>query len=405
MVDFKITELILSIYAKFIALVVFCFLTACVSDDNGATGEGESETLKFVDATAGLEWSMLLDDKGGLWFSGTPNSVSPDSIPNGDKDAIRRYKRIMSDISQVATGFRSASILKNDKSLWISGESYCLTTNTRIDEPNWVADDVIFVADGPILEGFFITSDGTLRACSRDDGIIEVMPDVKFATAARGYIFLIKNDNSLWGLPFYEGHRIVDRRYSVWLNDFLNADNVKPKRLLDNIKSVASGVNYAIALGIDGDIHAIGANNSGQLGLGSTTDWVNEFTFVTDDIATVACGFYHSLIIKNDGSLWSSGNNYYGQLGTGEIGEFVELINEESLSTTDKSNFVKIASNITNIAGGTSYSIFIKHDGSVWGMGENTNGNLGLADGNLPRKIFNPHKIIVESPEVNNKQE
>jgi len=49
-----------------------------------------------------------------------------------------------------------------------------------------------------------------------------------------------------------------------------------------------------------------------------------------------------------------------------------------------------VASNVTAIAAGYGHSLFLKSDGSLWGMGDNLNGQLG--DGtynntNLPVQI------------------
>ncbi len=36
-----------------------------------------------------------------------------------------------------------------------------------------------------------------------------------------------------------------------------------------------------------------------------------------------------------------------------------------------------MASGVTAIAAGVFYSLFVKNDGSLWGMGANANGGLG----------------------------
>jgi hypothetical protein len=65
----------------------------------------------------------------------------------------------------------------------------------------------------------------------------------------------------------------------------------------------------------------------------------------------------HSLFIKSDGSLWAMGNNQYGQLGDG---------------TTQNQNRPEMieASGVTAIAAGQYHSLFIMND-SLWAMGNN----------------------------------
>ena len=72
----------------------------------------------------------------------------------------------------------------------------------------------------------------------------------------------------------------------------------------------------------------------------------------------------HSLILKADGSVWGAGWNSHGQLGDG--------------TTTDRHEFVKVIdSGATAIATGYQHSLVLKADGSVWAVGSNSYGQLG----------------------------
>src|SRR6185369_16903767 len=79
-------------------------------------------------------------------------------------------------------------------------------------------------------------------------------------------------------------------------------------------------------------------------------------TAATSNAATVtkvAAGYYHSLFLKSDGSLWGMGYNGNGQLGDGtNIG-------------TNRPEQI-LATNVTTIAGGLYYSLFLKNGGSLW---------------------------------------
>ena len=83
-------------------------------------------------------------------------------------------------------------------------------------------------------------------------------------------------------------------------------------------------------------------------------------------------GYDHSLYIKNDGSLWAVGDNTYGQLGDG--------------TTTDRITPVQIeSSGVTMVSASFEHSMYLKSDGSLWAMGRNNSGQLG--DGTTDDRI------------------
>jgi alpha-tubulin suppressor-like RCC1 family protein len=71
-----------------------------------------------------------------------------------------------------------------------------------------------------------------------------------------------------------------------------------------------------------------------------------------------------SLFLKSDGSLWGMGYNGDGGLGDGTYNN--SYIPEQI-----------VASNVTAVAAGWAHSLFLKNDGSLWAMGANQYGQLG----------------------------
>ena len=72
----------------------------------------------------------------------------------------------------------------------------------------------------------------------------------------------------------------------------------------------------------------------------------------------------HSLFIKKDGSLWGMGYNTSGQLGIGN-------------STNQLSPVEILSSGVQSVVTGDLQSFILKNDGSLWGMGNNGSGRLG----------------------------
>ncbi len=77
----------------------------------------------------------------------------------------------------------------------------------------------------------------------------------------------------------------------------------------------------------------------------------------------VSSGMHSGYFIKKDGTLWAVGNNSSGQLGDG--------------STTFRTTPVQVASNVVDVAGGSYRMFFLKADGALWAVGSNQGGALG----------------------------
>ena len=176
---------------------------------------------------------------------------------------------------------------------------------------------------------------------------------------------ILKNDNTLWGCGYnYYG--------SLGLGDTTNRNIFTQITTNTNdIKSVYCGYYHTFILKNDGTLWGTGNNYSGQLGLGDITDRkiFTQITTNTDNIKEVYCGGSYTIILKNDGTLWGCGANGSGQLGLGD--------------TTNRTTFTQITTNTDNIKEvycGGSYTIILKNDGTLWGCGANGGGQLGLGD-------------------------
>lgn len=92
----------------------------------------------------------------------------------------------------------------------------------------------------------------------------------------------------------------------------------------------------------------------------------------------ITSGSYHILAIKNDGTLWGWGNNSRGELGDGTF---------ESKNIPTQIGAEK---NWKDVKAGSYHTIALKNDGTLWSWGWNYSGQLGdgtFTDKNIPTQI------------------
>jgi hypothetical protein len=104
------------------------------------------------------------------------------------------------------------------------------------------------------------------------------------------------------------------------------------------------------------------------------------------DVVALDAGLGHAVFVKADGTVWSIGDNTYGQLGNG--------------SNTHSHSQVVRASNLSNavaVAVGGYSSFALLNDGTVWSWGYNDSGMLANGHGsntNVPGPILGLTRIV-----------
>ena len=119
-----------------------------------------------------------------------------------------------------------------------------------------------------------------------------------------------------------------------------------------------------------------GDNSSGQLGYnGSYSSRQPVAVDVTGPLAgktviKAVAGGSHSLALTSDGVICAWGSNYYGQLGKADI-------SNSSVPIAVDATGVLAGKSVVGIAAGTSHSMALASDGSVFAWGGNSTGQLG----------------------------
>src|SRR5256885_1727656 len=87
-------------------------------------------------------------------------------------------------------------------------------------------------------------------------------------------------------------------------------------------------------------------------------------------VVAIMGGETHNVALKSDGTLWSWGYNFVGELGDGTT-------NSASLPIQVGLNSTPPLTNVTKLGGRTYFSLAVKSDGTIWGWGMNSSGQMG----------------------------
>ena len=370
----------------------------------------------FVEGGDAYAISLMGDHKIKSWGNGTFGELGhgPITIPKPSFVLGLERDELIRDISG---GTNYSVVLKSDGSVWSLGQNICgqLGDNTVNDNASLIE------AVGPVGEGHLT-------------GITAIATGLSFTVG-------LKADGTVWTWGLNTNGQLGDGTLD---------DKHYPVQAIGvtDVVAVAAGGSHSLALKNDGTIWAWGANVKGQLGdntlvTSSTPLQVKDPTGTGNitGIIAIAAGNTSSVALKSDGTVWTWGANTYGQLGDNTLvdkklplqvlGEggvgYLEGVNAISTSggfviakkvdgtvwawglntngqlgdgtATNKSTPVKVLgpgeveflTGVAAISAGTNHNLFLKADGTVWGVGSNIYGQLG--EGRLGENLTRPIQI------------
>jgi len=363
----------------------------------GQLGDGTFENraipvkidINASSVAAGAHHSLILKKDGTLWATG--NEFRELGSPVSEEDRLSP-KKIASDVISIAAGSYHSMFIKSDGGLWAFGRNNVgqLGDGTHTDrkQPVKIASNVLSVSAGvkPANDGWsgghslFVKKDGTLWAMGYNwagalgDGTtsnrstpVQVASGVLKAVAGGYHSLFIKNDGSLW---------VFGRNWYGQLGDGNSGkdkDRHTPWMLLDGeVVDIAAGGAHSLFVKSDRSLWGMGRNDYGQLGI-DTTEPSDIPVLIKSNIRGVAAGGETTMFINENASLFVMGRNSDGQLG-----------NQASFFNAIESKAVKISDDVLKVAAGDNHSLFVKNDGTLWGMGWNQFGELG--DGSFSKK-------------------
>ncbi|NXN73042.1 RPGR regulator, partial [Himantopus himantopus] len=154
------------------------------------------------------------------------------------------------------------------------------------------------------------------------------------------------------------------------------AEDIPSKFWFKNDKPVliSCGDEHTAIVTGNGKLYMFGSNNWGQLGLGSKTT-VSKPTCVKalkpEKTKLAVCGRNHTLVYTEKGNVYAAGGNSEGQLGLGDT---------EERTTFHLISFFTNQHKIKQLAAGSYTSAAVTEDGQLFVWGDNSEGQIGLAD-------------------------
>ena len=264
----------------------------------------------------GTVWAWGNNYSGALGNGGTTNASTPIQVvgPNG--------AGYLNHVVSIATMPSGGMAIKDDGTLWTWGANSRgqlgnggTTASYTPVQVLGLSGSVVAIAQNSGFNCLVLMSNGTVWAWGSNNS----------GQLGNGTIW-----DSASGSP----------DVNPYPSQVLGPDGINP---LTNVKSIAAGVDFCVALKNDGTVWAWGYNNYGTLGDG--IDSTNAPTDVNGDptdpgsylpvqvlgpkgvgflnnVAAIAAGDIHVVASGSDGSIWTWGYNTYGQLGNGTYSTF-----------------------------------------------------------------------------------
>ncbi len=365
--------------------------TGTASRDLAAPAATLAQVEDIVQLAAGSNHGLALDRQGRVWSWGdnhygqTATDVSTDSRPS--PQIVAGLPRI----TRIAANQDHSAAVAADGTVWawglnISGQIGTGTNTPFEAQPKQVKDisDVKDVAAG-YRTVLALKHDGSLWAWGGDCGLEKGSQSLRATVAELATEGSYADDSAQTG-------KSENRVFLVPQEDCINEDvvgvkSLRPKLIegLPKLTAISAGFGHMLAIDESRQVWAWGCNSFGQVGNGTVgpgTGANRKPAKVAglDNIESVSAGFRHSIARRSDGSLWAWGFNNSGSLGTGQI--------EDQNPLPAK---IEGISNVTRISAGHDYTLAVTRDGRVWAWGTRQAGQYEGDDSSrlVPRTAWN----------------
>jgi len=176
---------------------------------------------------------------------------------------------------------------------------------------------------------------------------------------------------------------------------------------MKDIVKIVCGYKHILFLNADGNVYGIGDNQYGQLSLPKLEYYIPSILNISN-VYDIVCYLNHSVFLTNRGEVYICGQGISKDLV--KIGDNISCISTQQgyilmyssimsklyiyIISEEKRVAISMNYKIVKIVSGTGYSIFLDPYGNVYGLGENTQGQLGL--GSII-SVDHLHKINIDN--------
>lgn len=390
---------------KLLALLLILFLVVSPAEtalsytggiNIGSLGTQGQNMITTI--AAGYDFSVALKSDGSVWAWGkndygqlgngtTQNSAYPVQVkgPNGTG--------YLTGVIAITTGDYHALALKADGTVWTWGYN---GSSTGTVYPVQVFTDAITIAAWE-KQSVAIKSDGTLwiwnvGASPALWNTTYGLSNVVSIAGGHGHYLFLQSNGSVWAMGSNNYGQVGDGTSGTSNTRYYPVQVHGPNNVgtLGDVIAIAAGPDTSFALKSDGSLWGWGYNYWGNLGDGTRVDHSFPVQAQISNVSAVAANSLHTLIVKSDGSLWAAGNNTYGLLGNGTT-------SNSSIPVQVKApDGVNGLTGIVSAAANIYSSIALKSDGSLWAWGWNNTNQVG--DGtrtqrNLPVQVKGPEGV------------
>ncbi len=294
-----------------------------------------------------------------------------------DMRPLSRDLKLADDIVQVAAGYYFGLALQSDGTVWAWGDNGSgqlgdgTTTNRSTPVRVTGLTGVVTQVEAGGSVSLALRSDGTVwewGSVSHTPVQVSGLPGVTKISAGWTFNLALGSDGTVWAWGGNERGQ---------LGNGTTVSTLTPVKVtgLSHVTGIAAGFNAAVATATSGisavtSVWTWGANDHGQLGDGTLADHLTPERITgigTVYLAGVTAGLWTGAVLGTDGSVWGWGDNSAGQL----------LRTPSSSPVTRPVGMFAAGSRITQLSAGWSHMLALKSNGTVLAWGSNQVGQLG----------------------------